>query len=42
MFLVIGDIWYYFKWKLGFIWEGNINIGKNLGIVKIYVRFFVD
>lgn len=42
VFLVIGEIWYHLKRKLGFTWEANINTGKNTGTAKVYARFTAE
>jgi hypothetical protein len=42
VFLVIGEIWYHLKRKLGFSWEGNVNTGKSSGTAKIYARFSAE
>ncbi|XP_060565893.1 hillarin-like [Ruditapes philippinarum] len=39
VFVVVGDIWYHLKRKLGFTWEGNIPTGNVAIVLKVIARF---
>lgn len=39
VFVVIGDIWYHLKRKLGFTWEGSIHTGSVAQVLKVMARF---